>query len=303
MSVCAVIISYYPNKEIISNISALIEQVDEIFVVDNGSGTVTQNLLEPLSRHPKINLIFNAQNVGIAAALNIGIRHARMVGHEWVCTFDQDSRVTPSMIGSMLAVYDTYPDKNSVSGLSPRYRDTTNGSTWGSRLKYPRDKALPYAEPLVVMTSGNLVKLAVFDVVGCFNEALFIDQVDHEFCLRCATHGYKILEVYDAILEHGLGVPTQHKFLGKTIVTSNHSTLRRYYIARNGVYVYKKFIFKYPVWVLKDAYAIFKEIFTLLVFESNRRQKMAAVSKGIIHGIFGRMGKFECSNLAGENKT
>lgn len=291
MSVCAIVVSYHPNKEIIGNVSALIEQVDEVFVVDNDSGTVTKNLLEQIGCHSKINIIYNPENVGIAAALNIGIKHARMAGHEWVGTFDQDSKVTPGMIGSMLAVHDAYPDKDSVSSLSPRYRDRTNGSTWGSRLKYPRNKTLPYAEPLVVMTSGNLVKLAVFDVVGCFNEALFIDQVDHEFCLRCATHGYKILEVNDAILEHGLGVPTQHKFLWKTISASNHNTLRRYYIARNGIYVYKKFVFKYPVWVVKDAYAIFKEIVTLLVFESDRRQKMLAISKGIIHGISGRMGK------------
>lgn len=291
MSDCAVVVSYYPVAAIIENVSALLDQVDEVVIVDNGSGTATQELLEGLSCFPKVSVIYNEENLGIAAALNAGVKHAKAAGHQWVATFDQDSKVTPGMIMTMLKAYDAYPEKERVASLSPRYRDKTTGSNWGSRLKSPRCKALPYAESLVVMTSGNLVKLSIFDVVGYFNEALFIDQVDHEFCLRCATHGYKILEVNDAILEHGLGSPTQHKVFWIKLSASNHSALRRYYIARNGIYVYKKFLFSYPAWVAKDAYAVFKEIIVLMLFERDRRQKLVAICRGVFHGVFGRLGK------------
>jgi rhamnosyltransferase len=142
------------------------------------------------------------------------------------------------------------------------------------------------------MTSGNLIKLTVFDAVGYFNESLFIDYVDSEYCLRCASQGFKILEANDAILLHRTGEPVQHRFLGKLRSTSNHSNLRRYYMARNGVYVYKKFAFSYPLWVANDAYRFLAGLIMLVLFEADKRRKLAAIIKGVMHGLSGRVGKF-----------
>lgn len=292
MSICAVVVSYHPVAELIENVAALLEQVDEVVIVDNGSGVESKALLERLGGYSKVSIIYNRENLGIAAALNIGVRHAKAAGHQWVATFDQDSKVTPGMIKTMLQAYDTYPQKEKVASLSPRYQNQSTGQIATNRLKSSRDDGLRYAEVLVVMTSGSLIKTSVFDAVGYFNESLFIDHVDSEFCLRCASRGYKILEVNDAILLHCTGAPVQHKFLGKLRLTSNHSILRRYYMARNGIYVYKKFAFTYPRWVANDAYRFLKTIIMLAMFETDKRQKLAAIIRGVIHGLFGRMGKY-----------
>lgn len=291
MSICAVVVSYHPAAELIENVSALLEQVDEVVIVDNGSGADAKALLDRLGGYPNVNVIYNRENLGIAAALNIGVRHAKAAGHTWVATFDQDSKVTPGMIMTMLQAYDTYPEKEKVASLSPRYQNQPTGQSATSS-KSSRDDGLRYAEVLVVMTSGNLIKTSVFDTVGYFNESLFIDHVDSEFCLRCASRGYKILEVNDAILLHRTGAPAQHRFLGKLRSTSNHSILRRYYMARNGIYVYKKFAFTYPLWVANDAYRFLKALIMLVLFEKDKRQKLAAIIRGVMHGLFGRMGKF-----------
>lgn len=292
MSICAVVVSYHPAAELIENMAALLEQVDEVVIVDNGSGADAKELLERLGGHPKVNVIYNRENLGIAAALNIGVRHAKAAGHQWVATFDQDSKVTPGMIVTMLQAYDTYPEKEKVASLSPLYQNQSTGQSATSRSKYSGGDVSRYAEVLVVMTSGNLIKLSVFDAVGYFNESLFIDHVDSEFCLRCASRGYKILEVNDAMLLHCTGAPIQHRFLGKLRSTSNHSILRRYYIARNGIYVYKKFAFAYPLWVANDAYRFLKTMIMLVLFEADKRQKLAAIIRGVMHGLSGRMGKF-----------
>ena len=292
MSICAVVVSYHPAAELIENMAALLEQVDEVVIVDNGSGEDAKELLERLGGHPKVNVIYNRENLGIAAALNIGVRHAKAAGHQWVATFDQDSKVTPDMIETMLQVYDTYPQKEKVASLSPRYENQSTGQISTSRSKPLREDGLPYAEVLVVMTSGNLLKLSVFDMVGYFNEALFIDHVDTEFCLRCAAYGYKILEVNDAILLHCIGFPAQHRILWKVKTTTNHSSLRRYYVARNSIYIYKRFILDFPAWVAHDAVKFIKLIIMLMLFEKDRGQKMAAIFKGIVHGLSGRMGKY-----------
>lgn len=292
VSICAVIVTFHPTAEIIENVAALLEQVDEIVIVDNGSGEEAKGLLERLAGYPKVSITYNRENLGIAAALNIGVRHAKAAGHQWVATFDQDSKTTPGMIKTMLQAYDTYPEKEKVASLSPRYQNQSTGQVSTGRPKFASGDAIRYAEMLVVMTSGNLIKLAVFDAVGYFNESLFIDYVDSEYCLRCASQGFKILEVKDAILLHRIGAPVQHRFLGKLRSTSNHSIVRRYYIARNGIYVYKKFVFSHPVWVAHDAYQFLKTTIMLVLFETDRMQKLAAIIRGVMHGLSGRMGKF-----------
>jgi len=296
MNIGAVIVSYHPATELIENVAALLEQVDEVVIVDNGSGEYAKELLERLRSYPKVSVIYNRENLGIATALNIGVRHAKAAGHQWVATFDQDSQVTPGMIKTMLQGYDTYPEKEKVASLSPRYQNRLTGQVSSGKPKFASDDALGYAEMLVVMTSGNLIKLSVFDAVGYFNEALFIDYVDSEFCLRCVSQGFKILEVKDAILLHRIGEPVQHRLLGKPRSTTNHSIVRRYYIARNGIYVYKKFAFTQPAWVAHDAYQLLKTTILLVLFETDRMQKLAAIIKGVIHGVSGKMGKFNGPN-------
>jgi rhamnosyltransferase len=292
VSICAVIVTFYPAAEIIENVAVLLDQVDEVVIVDNGSGEEAKRQLERLAGSPRVSVIYNRENLGIAAALNIGVRHAKAAGHQWVATFDQDSKVTPGMIRVMLLAYDTYPEKENVASLSPCYQNQSTGQVSASRTKFESGDAIRYAEVLVVMTSGNLIKLTVFDAVGYFNESLFIDYVDSEYCLRCASQGFKILEVKDAILLHSIGEPVQHRFLGKLRSTSNHSVVRRYYIARNGIYIYKKFAFTHPVWVAHDAYQLLKTTILLVLFEADRMQKLAAIIKGAIHGVSGKMGKF-----------
>lgn len=292
MSCCAIIVTFHPGAEITENIAALRGQVDEIIIVDNGSGDGSRELLGQLAQLSGVSIIYNQENLGIAAALNMGVRLAKAAGHQWIMTFDQDSKVTPGMIGVMLDAYEAYPEKEKVASMSPRYRHKQTGKVYGNSPDSPDKEVLPYAEVLMVMTSGNLIRSSIFDVVGYFNEALFIDYVDNEFCLRCSVHGYRILEVKDAFLEHSIGYPTQHKLLWKTPISSNHSALRRYYIARNSIYTYRKFMFTHPMWVLKDAYGLLKVLTVLVLFEADRKQKLAAIIRGVIHGLSGRMGKF-----------
>jgi len=295
MSICAVIVSFYPTEEIIENVNKLVDQVDKVVIIDNGSDLATKELFGKFECHSKISVVYIQENLGIAAALNIGVKKAQAEGHQWVATFDQDSQATVGMIETMLEAYEIYPQKEKIISLSPRYKDKNNGLIRSSQLITSHTDAAPYAEAQEVITSGNLLKLSVFDSIGYFNEALFIDYVDIEYCLRCITQGYKILEVKDAVLVHSIGFPTYHKVLWKTPTVSHHSALRRYYFARNAIYTYKKFAFKQPIWVIKNAYILVKMMALIVLFEADRKKKMAAVFRGLVDGLFGRMGKCSTS--------
>lgn len=290
MAICAVMVLYHPDVQIGENILALSEQVDNIVIVDNGSDPSIQSLLENM--YLKLHIIRNQSNLGIAAALNIGVIQAKRLGCEWVATFDQDSKVTPGMISQMLQVYEAYPNKGMLAGLSPCFQDQESGKVSSNNMLSQNAESPDYQELLVAMTSGHLLKTSIFNTVGYFNEDLFIDHVDTEFCLRCAAFGYKFLEVNDAILEHNLGTPTQHRLMWKTFTTTNHSALRRYYNARNGIFIYREYLWSQPRWVLKHMKSYVKSVIVMLLFEHDRLAKVTMIGRGIWDGLLGKFGKY-----------
>jgi rhamnosyltransferase len=294
MTICAVIVSYHPSNELLDNVAALRDQVDEIVIVDNGSGLATKTLLDQLRNDPKVSITYLPENLGIAAALNVGVKHAQSAGHEWLATFDQDSQASPKMIATMLQAYAQHPQKEQVASLSPRYQNQATGQIVTSRSKKAGDTSQPYIQVFEVITSGNLLKLSIFEKVGYFNESLFIDYVDTEFCLRCTLSGYQTLEIKSTYLLHQLGNSIHIKIFGQKKTVTNHSSLRRYYIARNATYLYKRWFFKDNEWVRHDSLKLLKTI-AMVCFEREKIRKLSAITKGIIDGLFGTMGKFKGS--------
>jgi rhamnosyltransferase len=47
----------------------------------------------------------------------------------------------------------------------------------------------------MVMTSGCLTNLAIWDESGGFSDELFIDEVDHDYCLNVRRHGYRVVRL------------------------------------------------------------------------------------------------------------
>jgi GT2 family glycosyltransferase len=72
-----------------------------------------------------------------------------------------------------------------------------------------------FEEKLVVITSGNLLKVSAFERIGGFREDLFIDSVDFDFCLRLKKSGYRIMRCNQAILYHSLGERKEIQFRTK----------------------------------------------------------------------------------------
>ncbi len=287
-SVCAVVVTYHPPVEFVEHIQVLATQVNAIIIVDNCSPPSGRVIIEESATDDRVTVIYNRDNLGIASALNAGIRFAKEQGYEWIGTFDQDSRITSGYVRTMLDTYYSYDDNARVAILSPQYRDHKSGRmiVAGNYSDESLSKTV-----FTTMTSGNIVKADVFDSVGYFNEDLFVDYVDHEFCLRLACAGYFVLQVNGAILDHSLGDPTEHVVLRKSIIVTNHAPYRRYYNSRNRIYLYKRYVLVFPAWVVSDACNLSKEIIKIFLFERDRKHKAAKIIKGIVDGLLGKMGK------------
>jgi rhamnosyltransferase len=283
-------VTYNPDPALERNIRALLSQVDRLIVVDNHSEPPARAFLAGIAAACGFEVIWNSENLGLATALNSGIRRAlESNDYQWIATFDQDSRVSPGFIETMLKTCAACPFRDQVALIAPYH------------LLFPEDPAAralqaqlspPFRERLAVMQSGSLLSQAGLRRVGLLDESFFIDYVDFELCLRLRKHGFRIIEAVNAVLVHKLGTPTSHTVLRTTYVVFNHPPLRRYYIARNRLRVYCRYLSFDPGWVCRDAWYWFKEVIKLLLFERDRGQKLRYMARGAWHALRGRTGVY-----------
>jgi rhamnosyltransferase len=295
-SCCAIFISYNPEHSFVYNVTQIVNQVREIIIIDNNSELSSTIFLEELEQNQKVTIIYNQKNLGIAAALNQGVSYAIEHNYEWIATFDQDSRAPENFMESMFTTYDKYEFKHELAIISPCYFNEVYGITMPDKGKLISN--IDY-ESMITITSGNLIKTSILKQIGLFQEDFFIDCVDTEFCLKCKINGLKIVVSCNSLLDHNLGEIAQHYFLGKTYFTTNHSPVRRFYRARNRLLIYQNYFFaKNSVrqWIFKDILISFKEILLVLLFESNRIEKIQFFLIGIVHGLRGKGGEYRNPN-------
>lgn len=232
MCIAAGIVLY--NPEIIKlkeNIKAVIVQCDHLYIVDNGSGNL-QDIFELIKNfnNDKITIIQNISNEGIAKALNQLCIVAEQDGYKWLLTLDQDSLCQ----ANMLVEYIKYIDDGKIGLLCPLVLDRNK-----TCIPLQIDGSL-IEEVDECITSGSMIRLSAWKKISGFDEAMFIDGVDFDICHRLQKDGFKIMLVRHVILVHELGRIEFRSFLLWKVLVKNHSSFRKYYIARNTVYLARK---------------------------------------------------------------
>lgn len=283
-SVCAVMVTYHATAEMLESIPRVMEQVQALVVVDNGSNSDELNLLRVATQASGVHLVENGENLGIAEALNQGVRWAIGKGYLWVVLFDQDSRITDGFIGQMFATWESHPDRARVCSIHPRYMHPKTGLE--GRVRRAHDGG-----PVISITSGALMPVWIFDRIGGFASEFFIDWVDIEYCYRIRAAGFLIADSREAALLHAAGDPKPFSLLGFHFRPGHHSAIRWYYMSRNRVAVYRKYFRVFPVWILKSMVESVKDTIKSLIVEDNRAVKFRNFVLGTWDGITGRMGK------------
>ena len=276
--VAAIIVSYNPDKNLLDSVNLLISQVEKIIIVDNGSIEEKRKDISSIKDidNERIEVIFNEENLGIATALNIGVREALKQGFNWILTMDQDSKASKDMVEKMFEVYNNIDKKERKSILSifPNFVD--------ERIQSIEENSVmnTYEYVDADITSGNLVKAEVFDKVGFFDDSLFIDLVDTDFCMRLNEKNIKMIKVRDAILYHSLGESQSVKSILGKFNTSNHSALRRYYMTRNRFYIWEKYKDLNSFTLNRDKKLFKKEFIKIILGEKDKVNKIKMVFKG-----------------------
>jgi len=284
-SVCAVVVTFHPDLDVLENISKLRSQVQGLVVVDNGSSPASIDLLRAASSEIGFEIFENGENLGIAAALNIGVRWADANLFQWVALFDQDSAVTEGFMDTMLHAFVTNPRGERLAILVPRYIDKRSAADIPAI-------SVKTGGLEAAMTSGTLMKTSSFRQHGPFEEGLFIDAVDYEYSLRLRSHGCFIEECGNALLLHSPGAPKIHTFMGKYLFrTSNYSPARRYYQERNKVWVTRRYWRQFPFFCFKLFFFSSKDYVKCILAENQKWDKFYYASLGVADGFRDRMGR------------
>ncbi|MGJ0359868.1 glycosyltransferase [Aliarcobacter cryaerophilus] len=291
IKLAACVVLYNPDDTIFENILTYGNYVDKLIVVDN-SLKKNNFLIDKLSEVFESKLIYinNNDNLGIATALNQACDKAIELQFKWILTMDQDSSFIN--FDHYKKCLEKVQNVNNVALLAAN-TDKEGYSTCDINecsCNYREDK-------FSVITSANIVNLEYFEEIGRFNDKLFIDMVDYDYCLRINIKKFKILYFPDVFVEHKLGEVhlRTNIFTRKKKYKTEHNAQRAYYISRNSLYLSKNYGKYFPkeFGMLHILNIVFiHDVTKILLYEIDKRNKLKAKFIGLYHFLINRYGKY-----------
>ncbi len=283
MKIAATVILYCPDEMVIENIQSYINSVERLYIVDNSEIRVTQ-ITERLTRFPNSVYLHDGENKGIAARLNQACNQAKKEGYDWLLTMDQDSSFQKETFITYLNCVNTFSGKDGVSMFGISYFEKDWDPQICNSIKVNH-----------LITSGSLLNLQLVSVIGGFDEKLFIDEVDFEYCLRSVIKGFGIFRFTNIFLTHNLGETSFHRSLKTSKVTSRvlHSPPRIYYMTRNLLYVRSKYRKTFGSEIKARKRTLLNRFKNNILYNKERFQVIKYIAKGFLDYRRDRMGKLE----------
>lgn len=284
----AIVVLYNPDFTITGKVlSSLVDQVDQICVVDNSLFDHT----EDLSRFPRVEYKPLLKNIGIAAAQNIGIRYFIDLGYDFVLFSDQDSIAPEKVVDKLLENYQALKKSNiKVGAVGTRAINRQTGLPYAPKSKEfakvsknTFHNSSDLTECYSVISSISLISTISFVKVGGFDESLFIDGVDHEWCWRAwHMYGLRSFIVEDAKISHQLG-EGDRVIASKSIAIA--SSFRVYYQFRNYLWLCRRdYVPGY--WKKMHSMKYLVKMVYFPIFISPRLNYARNIMRGILDGVF-----------------
>jgi rhamnosyltransferase len=282
MNIAAVVILYKPARNIIDNILSYCPLVQTVYIIDNTENPYKE-IINHISQLPNCIILYDGENDGIAKRLNQASALAKRAGFSWLLTMDQDSAFSNQSIGVYFNCIESYFQKTETAVFGVQFILPELQSDNCNAVKTNR-----------LITSGSIINLDLYSIIGGFNEKLFIDEVDSEYCYRSILSGYQVIQFKNIFLLHHLGTISQHisfKNL-KQSARSLHSPVRMYYMTRNFLYIHKKYRNHFSNDISAGKKALLNSIKNNLLYNKKRLPVIIYIAKGVFDFIFKRMGKY-----------
>ena len=288
MKIGAIVVLYNPNESLlVTALKSLSAQVDEVCIVDNSAGSHAA-LFATFSN---IHYIPLGMNQGIAAAQNVGIRYFLQRRFNYVLFSDQDSILSEGVIEKLYNAYVCLVGNGyKVAAVGTRAINRQTGRPYPPKSKEFRrikagsiGNASDLTECYSVRSSMSMISMISLVETGGFDESLFIDGVDHEWCWRAwHQHALRSFIVEDALLSHQLGEGDK-KIASKEIAIA--SSFRVYYQFRNYLWLCRRdYVPRY--WKQKHFGKYILKAFYFPLFVSPRFKYAKNILRGIWDGLF-----------------
>jgi rhamnosyltransferase len=282
MRLCAAVILYHPDSGIKDRLLTYLPTVEKLLLFDNSEAHNYQYLINELPSNDKIVYVSDGENKGISIRLNQAAQMAINEQFDWLLTMDQDSYFANNNFENFLTCLKNYPDKRNVAVFGVQYLDSAlqGTSCHGVTTNH-------------LITSGSIMNLHLFLSIGTFDQALFIDQVDSEYCYRAILKGYRIIQFENIYLQHNLGQQSIHRSLKNLKKTNRslHSPLRLYYMTRNYFYMQSKYQKNFPNEISELRKDLMTRIKNNFLYSSRKFSLIRNVLSGIVDYKRGKMGK------------
>lgn len=250
----------------------------------------------------KMHYLPQMENTGIAHAQNTGggklLQNKNL---QYLIFFDQDSKINEDMPLRLTEEFADIKNKLNAVGKKLALLGPTMILRQGADMQFnpevnKNELLLPNFKPCgIMLSSGSCISRQAWNEVGQFDSAMFIDDVDHEWCFRAQAKGYLIGETPDVVMEHELGknmkdLPFGHKMM-------IWSPIRYYYMYRNTIYLCR--LKHTPIqWLKGHCIYRIKEMIKLPLFADNKLATTKYMLKGIWDGIRGKTGRIDGKQFA-----
>lgn len=227
----AIVVLYNPRDSDFVNICDYAGRVTYTLIIDNSQKSHLPELEKRIHVDgDSIVYLHFPENVGLCRAMNLGMKQLHDLGCTWVLQMNSDSFFN----NNILEIYREYirsHDCRKVAALAPVYNtDRKKGQQTGRIRKLKRN-----------MMSGSYMNTEVFAQLKGYQEILFVEGLDNEYCIRAQKRGYAFIECGDAVLNHIPGETREFHILGRTLLRYGYHSPQRYYAqARSLVWIVMK---------------------------------------------------------------
>lgn len=302
-STIAVVVSFNPDPPVIRQVLAALSRQCDIVLIDNGSSRALLQQLQQLAAGlDNVEMLCLHENTGIAHAQNVAVRHVleTRASCRHVLLLDHDSIPDPDMVPRLEEAFGSLTAREvRVAAVGPVLYDPRDDrqldfhkaryGLWGKiRPAEIDERSLP-VEVDGLNSSGTLLATQVFRESGGFDDSLFIDHVETDWCFRVRHLGYRLFATTRARLTHHMGVDVCHYWLLGRRSMPYRSPSRHYYLVRNSILLQRR---RYVpmAWKVSN---ILKLLFTIIYFGfycQDSREQRKQIFRGIGDGLRGISG-------------
>ncbi|WP_439222644.1 hypothetical protein [Idiomarina sp. ST20R2A10] len=282
----AIIIAYNPDNEKLKKI--LIELnaqgCEKIIVYKNSK--INYSII---SECQFCDFIGEEENIGLGKAINFSFQYLKTSydGVEFSAfTFDQDTEIPKDFVCTMIKYKEELvAEKACVSAVVPRIFDSRSDD-YEYKLR-ERPSSGKHKLLAVGLQSGMLIDYRTW-FKHQFNEELFIEFVDTEWCHRTANNGKYLHLCSSAYILHEVSDEKPKEILGMKLL--KYSPVRRYYFYRNSI-----FMLRSKDVPLISKYLIFRgavnRMLSILLLEESKKASFKMSIRGLFDGLKSRFGK------------